>query len=88
MLININRATNIDEISLLNALETGTLASAAIGVFDEESTLNPRFLQLDYVLLRPHTGSGTFETRIAMTVMVRENLLALICGRALFTPAL
>ena len=86
MLINISRAANIDEIALLEALETGRLGSAALDVFEAEPHLNPRFLALDNVLLQPHHGSGTFETRKAMGDLLRENLLAHFGGRPLLTP--
>ncbi len=88
MLINISRASNIDENALLDALETGTLGSAALDVFAGEPKLNPRFLTLDNVLLQPHHASGTFETRKAMGALVRENLMAHFSGRDLVTPVL
>ena len=86
MLINISRAANIDETALLEALETGRLGSAALDVFEAEPHLNPRFLALDNVLLQPHHGSATFETRKAMGDLLRENLLAHFGGRPLLTP--
>ena len=88
MLINISRAANIDEDALLNALESGTLGSAALDVFEDEPALNPRFLKLDNVMLQPHHASGTFETRKAMGALVRENLAAHFGGRDLITPVL
>src|SRR5690606_5108073 len=54
MIINISRASNIDEEALLNALESGALGSAALDVFEDEPSLDPRFLALDNVLLQPH----------------------------------
>lgn len=88
MLINISRASNIDEEALLNALEKKTLGSAALDVFDGEPNLNPRFLALDNVLLQPHMASGTFETRKAMGALVFDNLSAHFEGRLLPTPVL
>ena len=88
MLINISRASNIDEDALLAALEDGTLGSAALDVFEGEPKLNPRFLALDNVLLQPHHASGTFETRQAMGKLVRDNLEAHFAGAALPTPVL
>ncbi|WP_027676975.1 2-hydroxyacid dehydrogenase, partial [Agrobacterium larrymoorei] len=72
MLINISRASNIDEDALLDALESGTLGSAALDVFEGEPNLNPRFLKLDNVLVQPHHASGTIETRKAMGKLVRD----------------
>lgn len=88
MLINISRASNIDEEALLGALETGALGSAALDVFEGEPRLNPRFLALDNVLLQPHHASGTIETRKAMGKLVRDNLSAHFAGATLPTPVL
>jgi lactate dehydrogenase-like 2-hydroxyacid dehydrogenase len=88
MLINISRASNIDEEALLTALETGKLGSAALDVFEGEPKLNPRFLALKNVLLQPHHASGTYETRQAMGKLVRDNLTAHFAGQPLLTPVL
>jgi lactate dehydrogenase-like 2-hydroxyacid dehydrogenase len=88
MLINISRASNIDEEALLTALENRTLGSAALDVFEGEPQLNPRFLALDNVLLQPHHASGTVETRKAMGALVFNNLSAHFDGRPLLTPVL
>ena len=88
MLINISRASNIDEAALIEALETGKLGSAALDVFEGEPNLNPRFLSLPNVLLQPHHASGTVETRKAMGKLVRDNLTAHFAGEALLTPVL
>lgn len=88
MLINISRAANIDEEALLTALETKSLGSAALDVFEGEPKLNPRFLALDNVLLQPHHASGTVETRKAMGQLLRDNLTAHFAGRDLLTPVL
>ncbi|NUB45604.1 2-hydroxyacid dehydrogenase [Fertoebacter nigrum] len=88
MLINISRASNIDEAALLDALETGALGSAALDVFDGEPALNPRFLALPNVLLQPHHASGTIETRKAMGQLLRDNLTAHFAGQPLRTPVL
>lgn len=86
MLINISRASNIDEEALLDALETGRLGSAALDVFEGEPKLNPRFLTLPNVLLQPHHASGTYETRQAMGKLLRDNLTAHFAGQPLLTP--
>ncbi len=88
MLINISRASNIDEEALLTALETGAVGSAALDVFEGEPKLNPRFLELHNVLVQPHHASGTIETRKAMGKLVRDNLAAHFEGVALPTPVL
>ena len=88
MLINISRASNIDEAALLDALESKKLGQSALDVFEGEPDLNPRFLSLDNVLLQPHMASGTVETRKAMGQLVFDNLSAHFDGRPLPTPVL
>lgn len=88
MLINISRASNIDEEALLAALESGKLGAAALDVFEGEPRLNPRFLALPNVLVQPHHASGTFETRKAMGKLMRDNLTAHFAGQPLLTPVL
>ena len=86
MIINISRASNIDEDALIAALSSGTLGSAALDVFEGEPALDRRFLALDNVLLQPHHASGTFETRKAMGQVMRDNLTAHFAGAPLPTP--
>jgi lactate dehydrogenase-like 2-hydroxyacid dehydrogenase len=86
MLINISRASNVDEEALLEALESGALGSAALDVFEGEPKLNRRFLTLPNVLVQPHHGSGTIETRKAMGQLLRDNLAAHFAGQPLPTP--
>ncbi|MBI1170146.1 2-hydroxyacid dehydrogenase [bacterium] len=88
MVINVSRAANLDETALLDALESGALGSAALDVFEGEPALNPRFARLPNVLLQPHQGSGTHETRRAMGALLRDNLQAHFAGLALITPVL
>ena len=88
MIINISRASNIDEEALIAALGDGRLGSAALDVFEGEPALDPRFLELPNVLLQPHHASGTVETRKAMGQLVRDNLTAYFAGDDLPTPVL
>lgn len=88
VLINVSRASNVDEEALLDALESGKLGSAALDVFDNEPNINPRFLVLDNVLLQPHQASGTVETRKAMGQLMRDNLTAYFAGKELPTPVI
>jgi len=88
MLINISRASNIDELALLDALESGELGAAALDVFEGEPEINPRFLKLPNVMLQPHHASGTVETRQAMGQLVRDNLTAHFAGQPLLSPVL
>lgn len=84
--INISRAANVDESALLDALEQGQIAGAALDVFEGEPNLNPRFLSAPNVLLQPHHGSGTVDTRKAMGKLMRDNLTAHFAGQPLVTP--
>lgn len=88
ILVNVSRASNIDEAALLDALESGRLGSAALDVFEGEPKLDPRFRALPNVVLQPHHGSATTETRKAMGDLVRANLAAHFAGKPLPTPVL
>jgi lactate dehydrogenase-like 2-hydroxyacid dehydrogenase len=88
MLINVSRAANVDEEALLDALESGRLGSAALDVFEGEPNLNPRFVRLANVLLQPHQGSGTVETRKSMGQLMRDNLAAHFSGQPVLTPVI
>ena len=85
MLINISRAQNVDEAALLDALEAGRIGGAGLDVFEGEPALNPRFARLNNVLLQPHVGSATVETRVAMGKLMLDNMVAHFDGRALLT---
>jgi lactate dehydrogenase-like 2-hydroxyacid dehydrogenase len=87
-LTNISRAANVDEAALLDALEGGRIAGAALDVFEGEPRLNPRFLTAPNLLLQPHAGSGTVGTRQAMGQLMRDNLTAHFAGRPLLTPVI
>jgi lactate dehydrogenase-like 2-hydroxyacid dehydrogenase len=75
-LINIARGSVVDESALLYALQQKMIAGAALDVFENEPNPNTDFLNLDNVLLTPHIGSATSETRIAMTNLAIDNLEA------------
>lgn len=85
-LINISRGTTMDETALLDALERKAIRGAGLDVFRNEPNIDPRFLALDNVILQPHHGSGTVETRKAMGQLVRDNLSAHFAGLPLITP--
>jgi lactate dehydrogenase-like 2-hydroxyacid dehydrogenase len=75
-LINIARGSVVDEAALLYALQHKKIAGAALDVFENEPNPNEALLNLDNVLLTPHIGSATAETRIAMTNLAVDNLEA------------
>ena len=86
MVFNISRAQNIDELALLDALEAGTIGGAGLDVFEGEPALNPRFTRLNNVVLQPHVGSATMETRVEMGKLVLDNLVAHFDGKPVLTP--
>lgn len=85
-LVNISRGSVVDEAALIQALEQGTIAGAALDVFQNEPNIDPRFLTLDRALLTPHVGSATFETRQAMARLVLENLQRFFQDGTVLTP--
>ncbi|MCA0870807.1 2-hydroxyacid dehydrogenase [Seohaeicola saemankumensis] len=86
VLINISRGTTVDEEALIQALSTGKLAGAGLDVFLNEPKIDPRFYDLPNVVIQPHQGSGTVETRAAMAKLQRDNIAAYTAGSALLTP--
>ena len=75
-LINTARGAHVDEEALVEALKAGEIAGAAMDVYEHEPKIHPELLKLDNVVLSPHTGTGTWEGRIAMCENVCENILA------------
>src|SRR3989442_580616 len=81
-LINTARGDIVDEAALVTALERGQIAGAALDVYEQEPRVTPGLLQLDNVVLLPHLGSATQETRVAMGMRALENLKAFFAGAA------
>ena len=75
-LINTARGAHVDEEALVEALKAGEIAGAAMDVYEFEPEIHPELLKLDNVVLSPHTGTGTWEGRIAMCENVCDNILA------------
>lgn len=86
VIVNISRGSVIDEEALLDALESGAIAGAGLDVFVGEPQVNPRFLTLENVVLQPHQGSATVQTRAAMAQLQRDNIAAHLTGADLLTP--
>ncbi|CAM3720353.1 2-hydroxyacid dehydrogenase [Polynucleobacter antarcticus] len=84
-LINIARGSVVDEGALLVALQQKKIAGAALDVFEDEPNPNSGFLSLDNVLLTPHIGSATAETRELMTNLAISNLEAFYNQQPLLT---
>ncbi len=86
--INVARGTVVDEAALLHALENGVIKGAGLDVYLNEPNIDARFMKLKNVVVLPHVGSGTLETRKAMGKLVRDNLEAHFAGKPLLTPVL
>jgi glyoxylate reductase len=80
-LINTARGAVVDEQALLESLEKGGIAGAGLDVYENEPLLTPGLERLDNVVLLPHVGSATVETRRRMAAMAVDNLLAGLQGR-------
>ena len=85
-LINTARGPVVDEAALVDALRAGTIRGAALDVFEHEPSVHPGLLELDNVVLVPHLGSATIETRTAMAVLAAQNVLAVLSGTPPPTP--
>lgn len=85
-LINTARGPVIDEAALAWALQEHLLAGAALDVYEQEPVVHPDLLKLENVLLVPHLGSGTVETRTAMADLAAENVVAVLAGKPALTP--
>ena len=80
-LINTARGAHVDEAALVEALKSGIIAGAALDVYEFEPQISAELLTLPNVVLSPHTGTGTWEGRIAMCENVCDNILAFAEGR-------
>lgn len=85
-LINTARGTLIDEAALVDALRDGPLAGAGLDVYEREPALEPGLLELDNVVLLPHIGSATRDTREGMAMLAARNVVAVLAGKAPLTP--
>ncbi|HYS59272.1 MAG TPA: D-glycerate dehydrogenase [Gemmatimonadales bacterium] len=79
-LINNARGDIVDEAALVAALKQGTIAGAGLDVFEREPAVTPDLLTMENVVLLPHLGSATHETRIAMGLRALDNLKAFFAG--------
>jgi lactate dehydrogenase-like 2-hydroxyacid dehydrogenase len=83
--INVARGSVVDEEALLYALENKVIKGAGLDVFLNEPKPDPRFTKLSNVVLQPHVGSATYETRRGMGQLVRDNLAAHFAGKPLLS---
>ena len=85
-LINVARGSVVDEAALVAALAGGRIGHAALDVFESEPNPSPRLLELPNVIVQPHHGSATIETRTAIGQLMIDNLAAHFAGRPLPSP--
>jgi len=85
-LINTSRGKVIDEKALVSHLENGKLAGAGLDVYEFEPKISEGLIKLDNVVLLPHIGSATSETRTAMANMAVDNTIAVLQGKKPLTP--
>jgi lactate dehydrogenase-like 2-hydroxyacid dehydrogenase len=79
-LINSSRGDVIDEAALVAALRKGTIAGAGLDVYEGEPEVSPELIAMENVVLLPHLGSATTETRVAMGMKVLDNAEAFFAG--------
>lgn len=81
VLVNTARGPVVDEAALVSALQGGSIAGAGLDVYEDEPAVDPGLLGLQNVVLAPHLGSATRETRTAMARLCSEAVLAVLAGR-------
>ncbi|MFD4640837.1 2-hydroxyacid dehydrogenase [Lentzea sp. NPDC058436] len=85
-LVNTARGPVVDEAALARALHAGEIAGAALDVYEDEPKVHADLLALDNVVLTPHLGSATSETRTRMAAVAVENVVAVLTGGEPLTP--
>jgi lactate dehydrogenase-like 2-hydroxyacid dehydrogenase len=82
ILVNTARGDVVDEKALVQALKDGTIAAAGLDVYEWEPKVSEELLALENVVLLPHLGSASRETRVAMGMRVIDNVTAFFAGKA------
>lgn len=85
-LINASRGPVVDEAALAWALKNRLIAGAGLDVYENEPGVLPELMTLENVLLCPHLGSATSETRTAMADLAARNIVAVLTGQPPLTP--
>ena len=84
--INVGRGSVVDEPALIEALRSETIMSAGLDVFADEPRVPPELIAMGHVVLLPHVGSASIETRRAMGQLVVDNLVSWFAGKGPLTP--
>ena len=85
-LINASRGPVVDEEALARALAAGQIAGAGLDVYEDEPKVHPDLIGLPNVVLAPHIGSASHDTRVRMAMLAVDNCLAALAGRTPPTP--
>ena len=85
ILVNVSRGRVVDEAALIEALKTGKLGGAGLDVFEDEPNVPAALMAMENVVLTPHLGSSTIETRTAMGQLALDNLAAWFASKPLLT---
>ena len=85
-LVNIARGGIVDDVALAAALRNKQISAAGLDVFEGEPAVHPDLLALSNVVLTPHIGSATMPTRLAMSNLAADNLIAFFSGNKSLTP--
>lgn len=86
ILVNAARGPVVEEAALVQALQEGWIGGAGLDVFEEEPKVHPGLLALTNVVMAPHIGSASLDTRIAMATLAVRNCLAVLDGKPPITP--
>jgi glyoxylate reductase len=81
ILINTSRGPVVDETALVSALKEGKIAGAGLDVYEKEPRLSPGLAELENVVLLPHIGSATQDTRNQMAILAAKNAIAMVRGK-------
>jgi len=86
VLVNSSRGPVVDEGALADALAERRIFAAGLDVYEEEPEVHPKLLELENVVLAPHIGSASIETRDKMAALAAENIVAVLSGEEPKTP--
>ena len=86
ILVNTARGAVVDEEAVGWALKERLIAAAALDVFEHEPAVHPSLIGLENIVLTPHLGSATRETRTAMADLAARNVIAVLSGKPPITP--